>query len=378
MSTLFERYLAASIKKDLQEKMVFVAGPRQVGKTTLAQGLIPNYRQGHPAYLNWDDDVHRKKIRERAWPASEKLIVFDELHKYARWSNMLKGLFDTLREIHSFLVIGSARLDYYRKGGDSLLGRYHFYRLHPLTIPELPSSLKDVDRLLRFGGFPQPFLRANERQLRRWHLSRLSQLVREDLRDLEQVREISLIEQLAEMLPDRAGGVLSIKALSEDLQIDFKTAARWISILENLYYVYRIPPFGAQKIRAVKKEQKLYMWDWSQVPAMGAKFENMVAGHLLKYCHFLEDYEGYRMELQFLRDMDKREIDFVVLRDRKPIFAVECKTGEKKLSPHIRYFESRTSIPKFYQVHLGTTHKTISPKIIILPFEAFCKTQPLV
>jgi predicted AAA+ superfamily ATPase len=257
MSTLSERYLAALIKKDLQDKMVFVAGPRQVGKTTLAQGLIPNYCQGHPAYLNWDDDVHRNKIKERAWPASEKLIVFDELHKYARWRNMLKGLFDTLKEIHSFLVIGSARLDYYGKGGDSLLGRYHFYRLHPLTIPELPSSLKDVNRLLRFGGFPEPFLKANERQLRRWHLSRLSQLVREDLRDLEQVREISLIEQLAEILPGRVGGVLSIKALSEDLQIDFKTAARWISILENLYYVYRIPPFGAQKIRAVKKEQKL-------------------------------------------------------------------------------------------------------------------------
>jgi predicted AAA+ superfamily ATPase len=378
MSTLSERYLTTAIKNDLREKMVFVAGPRQVGKTTLAQKLIGNYSPGHPAYLNWDDDVHRKKIKERAWPATEKLIVFDELHKFARWRNMLKGLFDTLKEIHSFLVIGSARLDYYRKGGDSLLGRYHFYRLHPLTIPELPSSLQDVSRLLRFGGFPEPFLKANERHLRRWHLSRLTQLVKDDLRDLEQVKEISLIEQLAEILPDRVGSVLSVKALSEDLQVDFKTAARWISILENLYYVYRIPPFGSQKIRAVKKEQKLYMWDWSQVPTIGARLENMIAGHLLKYCHFLEDYEGYRMELRFLRDTDKREIDFVVLRDRKPIFAVECKTGEKNLSPHIKYFEARTPIPKFYQVHLGTTHRTISPKIVMLPFETFCEMEPLV
>ena len=378
MSTLPERYLTAAIRNDLREKMVFVAGPRQVGKTTLAQILIGNYSTGHPAYLNWDDDVHRKKIKERAWPSTERLIVFDELHKYARWRNMLKGLFDTLHAIHSFLVIGSARLDYYRKGGDSLLGRYHFYRLHPLSLPELNPSLRDTGRLLQFGGFPEPFLKADERQLRRWHVSRLTQLVKEDLRDLEHVREISLIEQLAEMLPDRVGSVLSIKSLSEDLQIDFKTAARWISILENLYYVYRIPPFGSPKIRAVKKEQKLYMWDWSQVPETGARFENMVAGHLLKYCHFMEDFEGYRMELRFLRDTDRREIDFVVLRNRKPIFAVECKTGEKELSPHIRYFEARTNIPKFYQVHLGRTHRSVSANIHMLPFEAFCEMESLV
>jgi predicted AAA+ superfamily ATPase len=214
--------------------------------------------------------------------------------------------------------------------------------------------------------------------LRRWHLSRLSQLVREDLRDLEQVREISLIEQLAEILPDRVGSILSVKALSEDLQVDFKTASRWISILENLYYAYRVSPFGSPKIRAVKKEQKLYLWDWSQVPSPGERFENMVAGHLLKYCHFLEDYEGHRMELRFLRDTDKREIDFVVLKDKAPVFAVECKTGEKNLSPHIKYFETRTPIPKFYQVHLGTAQRTISPKITMLPFEKFCEIESLV
>ncbi len=377
MSTLQTRYLSAAIQDDLREKMVLVAGPRQVGKTTLAQTLIRGYSKGHPAYLNWDDDVHRKKIKERTWPASESLIVFDELHKYARWRNFLKGLFDTLKETHSFLVIGSARLDYYRKGGDSLLGRYHFYRLHPLTLAELPASLRDLNRLLTFGGFPEPFLKAKERHLRRWHLSRLTQLIKEDLRDLEQVREISLIERLAEALPDRVGSILSIKALGEDLQVDFKTAARWISILENLYYVYRVPPFGSPKIRAVKKEQKLYMWDWSQVPKIGERFENMVAGHLLKYCHFIEDHEGHRMELRFLRDTDKREIDFVVLKDRKPIFAVECKTGETQLSPHIKYFEARTSIPKFYQVHLGTTHRALSSKIMILPFAEFSKLERL-
>lgn len=378
MSNLPIRYLTAAIRDDLREKMVLVAGPRQVGKTTLAQKLIPHYSPGHPAYLNWDDDVHRKKIKERAWPATEKLIVFDEIHKYARWRNMIKGLFDTLRETHAFLVIGSARLDHYRKGGDSLLGRYHFYRLHPLSLPELPSALQDVHKLLRFGGFPEPFLKANERHLRRWHLSRLSKLIKEDLRDLEHVREISLIEQLAEALPDRVGSVLSIKALSEDLQVDFKTAARWISILENLYYAYRVPPFGSPKIRAVKKEQKLYLWDWSQVPTPGARFENMVAGHLLKYCHFLEDHEGYKTELRFLRDTDKREVDFVVLKDRKPIFAVECKTGEKQLSPHIKYFEERTAIPKFYQVHLGRTHRRVSAKSVIVPFDQFCELEQLV
>ncbi|OGQ13776.1 MAG: AAA family ATPase [Deltaproteobacteria bacterium RBG_16_71_12] len=372
------RYLRAAVEDDLRQRMVFIGGPRQVGKTTFAQALLPSYRPGHPAYLNWDDPVSRERLLNRQWPASEPLIILDEVHKYARWRNLLKGLYDTFKGQHRFLVTGSARLDVYRRGGDSLLGRYHYHRMHPLSLPELGHAAGAVDALLRFGGFPEPFLRQSERTLRRWHLERLSRIVREDLVDLERVRELSLVERLAEALPERVGSPLSVKHLARQLEVDFKTARHWIEILERLYFCFRIPPFGATKIRAVKKEQKLYLWDWSQVASPGARLENLVASHLLKWCHYLEDTEGYRMELRFLRDVDRRELDFVVLRDRKPLFAVECKAGERELSPHIPYFAARTPIPTFYQVHLGSTERTPMRGVHILPLEALCRREGLV
>ena len=250
---------------------------------------------------------------------------------------------------------GSARLDHYRRGGDSLQGRYHYYRLHPLTLGELTSdsSPADLDALMQFGGFPEPFLAGNTRTWRRWQRERQSRVLYEDLRDLENVREVALVELLAEALPDRVGSPLSIRSLSEDLQVAHETAARWLAILENLFSCFRIPPFGAPRIRAVKKETKLYLWDWSQVPGKGPRFENLVACHLLKYCHLLEDTQGYRMELRFVRDTDRREIDFVVIRDNEPLFAVECKSGEGSPSRAIEYFRQRTPIENFYQVHLG-------------------------
>ena len=381
MSTLLMtgvRSVSSLIRQDLKEKMVFLGGPRQVGKTTLAQSLIKNFVTGHPAYLNWDDQEHRSIILSKSWPSNQKLIVFDEIHKFARWRNLVKGFYDTQKTNHSFLITGSARLDYYRKGGDSLLGRYRYYRLHPFSISELNYDKDALKNLLFFGGFPEPLFRQNERTLRRWHLERLGRLIEDDLRGLERVREVSLVERLAEALPDRVGSPLSVKNLSEDLQVDFKTAENWITILENLYYAYRIPPFGAPKIRAVKKEQKLYLWDWSQIQNPGARFENLVGSHLLKYCHFLEDTEGHRMELRFIRDTDRREIDFVVIKDRKPLFAVECKSGENSISRHIGYFAARTDIPAFYQVHQGKKDFGQEKTGRVLPFAVFCKELKLV
>ncbi len=381
MSTLLtnERYLAPAIIEDLKRKMVFIGGPRQVGKTTFAQTLLPNFIVGlHPAYLNWDDREHREKILKKIWPSSERLVVFDEIHKYAKWRNLIKGFYDTQKSIHSFLVTGSARLDHYRKGGDSLLGRYHYYRMHPFSLGELKYEKDALETLIKFGGFPEPLSRQDDRTLRRWHLERLSRLIEDDLRSLEQVRELSLLERLAHALPERIGSPLSIKNLAEDLDVDFKTANRWITILENLYFAYRIPPYGAPRIRAVKKEQKLYLWDWSQVPSAGARFENLVASHLLKYCHYKEDTEGFRMELRFLRDTDRREIDFVVIKDKKPIFAVECKSGDRNLSPNIKYFAERTNIPSFFQVHLGDRDFGDSKTGRVMPFRILCKEQGLV
>lgn len=377
MSKIQKRYLEEHIVNDLKEKMVFLGGPRQVGKTTLAQGLLSNYQDGHPGYLNWDDDIHQQMIKNREWPKSQKLIVLDEIHKFKKWRNFIKGLYDTLKSTHSFLVTGSARLDHFRKGGDSLLGRYFYYRLHPYSWPEVQHQENAMDRLLKFGGFPEPYGQADERNLRRWHIQRLSRLIRTDLKDWEDVRDLDKIYSLAEELPNRVGSPLSINSLAGDIGADFKTINRWLEVLSSLYYCYRIPPFGSSKIRAVKKEQKLYLYDWSQVEAPGFRFENMVASHLLKYCHFQEDVHGHKMELRFLRDTDKREVDFVVLKAKKPIFAVECKTGEKSVSPHLHYFKDRTSIPHFYQVHLGTKSRQIDDRISLLPFKDFCKLVDL-
>ena len=380
---VLDRYLRAEIAEALGSKMVFVGGPRQVGKTLLALSLLTPSTERHAGYLNWDDPKVRPTLRLGQLPPGESLIVLDEIHKYARWRNLVKGLYDTEKSARRILVTGSARLDHYRKGGDSLAGRYRYFRLHPFSLREFAESAdgtaptrEHLSALLKFGGFPEPLLERSERKLRLWQRQRMTRVVHEDLRDLERVREISLVEQLTDLLPNKVGSPLSIKSIREDLQVDHKTAERWVSILENLYVCFRVPPFGAKRIRAVKKEQKLYLWDWSMVPEAGPRFENLVASQLLKYCHWQEDVEGYRMELRFLRDTDRREVDFVVLRDRKPIFAVECKSGDKAASAAARYFAERTSIPVFYQVHLGE-RSFQSGKIVVLPFAVFCEHMKL-
>ena len=211
-----------------------------------------------------------------------------------------------------------------------------------------------------------------------WSRERLHRIVNDDIRDLENLREYSNIETLAETIPSRVASPLSIQSLAEDLEVNFRTAERWLQILEKVYFCYRILPFGAPKVRAVKKEKKVYLWDWSSCETDGARFENFVASHLLKYGHFLEDTEGEVMELRFLRDHEKREIDFVVIKNGKPLFGVECKAGERTLSPHVRYFRERTSIPFFYQVHLGSKDFYAEKNVRILPFLTFCSEIGLV
>ena len=373
-STKLARYLRPHVDDDLKQKMVFVGGPRQVGKTTLALDILGSVDRNHPAYLNCDDLHARRQLLAAEFPSGESLLVFDELHKFPRWRNLIKGLYDTQGDTTAILVTGSARLDHFRKGGDSLQGRYHYYRLHPFSLNEIASEPNsgDLDDLLKFGGFPEPLLTGNTRMWRRWQRERISCVVYEDLRDLERVREVALVELLAETLPDKVGSPLSINNLAKDLQVAHETVNRWLEILENLYVCFRILPFGAPRIRAVKKEAKLYLWDWSQVPGKGERFENLVASHLLKYCHFVEDTEGFKMELRYIRDTDRREVDFVVMREREPLFAVECKSGPKSPSRAIKYFRERTDISSFYQVHLSD-RDYVSNGTRVLPFTTFCR-----
>ena len=257
-------------------------------------------------------------------------------------------------------------------------GRYRYLRLHPFSVGEAKlTTLGDVKSLMKFGGFPEPFLAQSERDQRLWCKERLYRIVNDDIGQIESLKDYSRLEVLAEALNSRVGSLLSLKSLEEDLQVSQKTVAHWVEILERIYYVFRIYPFGAPKIRALKKTAKAYLWDWGEVEAEGARFENMVASHLLKFCHYLEDTEGEKMELRYLRDTDQREVDFVVVKNKKPLFAVECKTGEKNVSKSILYFKSRTSIPVFYQVHMGSTDYLSADGVRVLPFHLFCKELDL-
>jgi uncharacterized protein len=356
------RYLHAQIEADLREKMVFLGGPRQVGKTTLSREVIPTAE----GYLSWDIPAHRERILRRTLPDTDAW-VFDELHKYRRWRNYLKGVYDEFHHQRRILVTGSARLDLYRFGGDSLQGRYHLLRLHPLSVAELGTrSSSDVETLLQLGGFPEPFLKGSAARARRWSVEYRSRLIREEVTSLESVRDLGALEQLMLALPERVGSPLSRNALREDLQLNHQTVSRWLDIFERLYAIFRLAPFGAPRLRAVKQEQKHYHYDWSVVPDEAARFENMVASHLLKWINFQLDTEGRELELRYFRDVDGREVDFVVVERRKPILMVEAKLTAGALSPSLRYLKQRFPKTDAYQVHLRGSHDSVTTEQIRL------------
>ncbi len=363
---LKNRYLTQYIVDDLKDKMVFVGGPRQVGKTTLCRNFVATHFRNH-AYYNWDNRADRRTITSAVWPGDTELLIFDEIHKFRQWKRLIKGEYDKFKDMFKFLVTGSARLDLYRRGGDSLQGRYHYYRLHPFTLAEIEgisykpavndeipigeSSFHDTMIVLdRFGGFPEPVTKQSERQLRRWHNEKIERMFREDILDVRSIRDVGNMKLLSDILPLRVGSLLSLNSVREDLEVSHRAVSSWMDILEAFYYHFRIFPYTAKKIKSLKKEPKLFLWDWSEVEDEGARFENLIASHLLKYVHFITDYEGYKAELFYLRDVDKREVDFLVTINGKPWFAVEAKLNNVKASPSLFYFQDRLSIPYIYQV----------------------------
>lgn len=346
VASMLKRYLVQQISKDLERKMVFVGGPRQVGKTTLAKTFLID-PQG---YLNWDVPEHRERILKKEIPTTP-LWVFDEIHKYHGWRNFLKGLYDSKSSLQQILVTGSARLDYYRYTGDSLQGRYHYLRMHPLSVAELKmTTQKELMSLLELGGFPEPYFSGSSIEARRWSREYRTRLIREDLVALERVQDLGNIELLSLRLPDLVGSPLSINALREDLRLSHKTVATWIDILERLYAIFRIPPFGSPLIRAVKKEQKHYQFDWTLVSDLPLRFENLVACGLLKWVHFQQDTLGKDMKLCYFRDIDRREVDFVITEESKPTIFIECKWDDAPISPALKYLKTRFPLAQGYQI----------------------------
>jgi predicted AAA+ superfamily ATPase len=381
------RYLDAPVQEDLPRKMVFLAGPRQVGKTTLARGILSTLGAG--TYLSWDSREDRAEIRAARWPGGEALVVLDELHKWRGWKGWLKGEFDKHRERLRFLVTGSARLDVYRRGGDSLQGRYHHYRLHPFSAGEaLGASPKTpepgaeievraaahgdvVDTLMERGGFPEPFLGGSTRVHRRWQKERLERFFREDVRDLEPIRDLGSLQILADLLPERVGSPLSLNALREDLDASHRAVSHWMDVLERLYHVFRVPPFVSPRVRALKKMPKAYLWDPTLVAGEGPRFEGLVAAHLLKLCHLLEDRDGHAAALHYLRDRDGREVDFLVTVNRKPWFAVEAKLSATRVDPSLAYFKERLRIPWVYQVTRTGSRDFVEDGVRTVPADRF-------
>lgn len=396
--TTINRRIEDVIKKDLERKMVLLAGPRQCGKTTLAKTLLEKTKG---AYYSWDIDEHKKIVRSNEIDLSAKLWVFDELHKYKYWRNWLKGTFDLHRDKHKILVTGSARLDLYSRGGDSLQGRYYFHRLHPFTlseilkigvnnlekIPEIEvevnsnSAKKVLNDLLQFGGFPEPFCLASEQEAARWRLNYGARLIREDIRDLEKVFNLDKMEVLYEHLPLTVGSVLSINSLREDLEVNFRTVKNWIDIFERNYVCFRIPPFGSTKIKAVKKESKLYFWDWGHIEKKAARYENLIAMHLLRLCHWITDVYGQKAELRYFRDVRGREVDFVVIKKGIPWIAVEVKESDTTLDSNLKYLLDKVKIPFAFQVYFNGDKFKRLPNINgcivhILPAHIFLANLP--
>lgn len=336
-----KRYLEKHILKDLEEKIVFLSGPRQVGKTTLSRQLLPSY-----AYLNYDSASDRNTMKLQEWDRDVQLIVFDELHKMKKWKSWIKGIYDTEGIKPSILVTGSARLQTYQKGDDSLAGRFFSYRLHPLTVKEIFNYLGEkpkvaVEKMIRTGGFPEPYLKGEETFAKRWRRTHTDTIIREDLLDLEKVRDIKSVEILIDLLKSRVGSPVSYTSLANDLQVSIHTIKHWLQILENLYVIFPVRPYSKNIARSILKESKYYLYDTGAVEGpLGAKLENLVACSLLRELHFIEDTTGSKVALNYLRDKEKREVDFLIMIDNRPVQMIEVKVSDDKFSSALFRFKN--------------------------------------
>ena len=353
-----------------QRQMAMVSGPRQVGKTTTCRSLAD-------AYLNWDNGDDRALILRGPSAVAERLgfqrlrtsppaVLFDELHKFGKWKQFLKGFFDTYAGQTRILITGSSRMDVYRRGGDSLMGRYFLYRMHPFTVAEtVQQNLPDGDRIVRsprpiskddfsalwtHGGYPEPFVKRDIRFTRRWRTLRMQQLLREDARDMTQIQQLGQLETLATLLSARSGRQLVYSSLAAEVQASVDTIRRWIATLSGLQMGFLVRPWHRNVSRSLRKEPKWFLRDWSGIDDPGARAETFIACHLLKAVEGWTDLGLGAFELGYLRDKEQREVDFVVVRDGKPWFLVEAKSNDDRLSPALKCFQDQLNAPLAFQV----------------------------
>ena len=371
-----DRLYSAVISNHLKEydQMAFIAGPRQVGKTTISTQICQEAE--YCKYYNWDKTSDRRIILAgeeevvKELPIDvilekQPLIVFDEIHKYKNWKNFLKGFIDEFKGRLKIIVTGSAKLNIVRRGGDSLMGRYFLYRIHPLSIREVlstslpkseistPQKIDDdqFDALFRFGGFPEPFIKQTTQFYNRWQLLRREQMLKEDITSGENIQDLGQLEVLAELLKHQATKQTKYTELAKKVRVADTTVRRWIKILESYFYCFSLKPWTKNISRSLLKEPKIFLWDWSVIEDYGAKIENFVACHLLKAVHYWQDMGFGTYELFFIRDKDKREVDFLIVKNAKPWILIEVKSNAKeKLSQNLKHFHDQLNTPYAFQL----------------------------
>lgn len=397
---MLERLMYKSIWEQLSgdKHMIFLSGPRQSGKTTLGKMIAEGYANN--LYFNWDVPRSKSQLVNNPFffedlprkDDSTPLVLLDEIHKYRQWKNYLKGVYDTFHESFLFLVMGSGRMDIYQRGGDSLAGRYFQFRLWPFTLAELaekrvsfneffedPLAVVSEDseeletiwrRLERFSGFPEPYLSAKPTTFRRWSDSYSGRLLREDVRDLTGVRLVDDMEILYSLLPSKIGSPLSVNSLSEDLHVAYNTVKSWISVLERFYMLFSIPTWTPRIVRAIRKESKAYLYNYALIDDPAARFENMVALELLRAVSNWNDIGYGRFSLHFLRDKEKREADFLIANDRKPLLMIETKLSDGKASTDLLRFQKQLKVPAVQLVGEGNEFRLLTnedQKLLIAP-----------
>lgn len=349
----------------LGKRMLFLSGPRQVGKTTLVQSKLCTQPK---AYFNWDARQVRiafQKNPEFFAGTTAKWICFDEIHKRPKWKDILKGIYDVYKDQYRFVITGSARLDTFKKSGDSLVGRYFHTQLFPLNLPDFvkndfqlpkqPENLikwsqdlkdaRELDDLLQLGGFPEPFFSGRESFWNRWSQNHTDLILTEDLRDLTRVIEVDKIETLLEMMQPSIGQLISNHRLAQDLETTHNSIKRWLQILNKLQLIFSVSPYSNHIRKAYKKEKKWYFMDWKK--SENNLFENYIACSLYRAVRLYNDRFGEKMSLHFIRTHNGTEVDFLICRHKKPWLLIEVKEGQPEVSKAIHRFTEEFNIPCF-------------------------------
>ena len=341
-----ERKQTNRILQDLNKKIVFLVGPRQVGKTWLAKKIAESF--DNSVYLNYDHLEDRELIYKEAWLESTELLILDELHKMPNWKNYIKGVYDTKLKHLKILVTGSARLNAFRQVGDSLAGRFFLSRLLPFSPAELINTKysTNLDRFLERGSFPEPFLADSSQDADRWRMHYIDSLLRDDIFEFDKVADIKAIRLVFELLRSKVGSPISCKSIAEDVGVSPHTVKKYIQIFEELYIIFRITPYSKNIARSLLKEPKIYFFDVGLVKGdIGAKLENLVAVCFLKHCYAKEDYEGKAFPLHYLRTKDGREVDFALVQEDNVKQLIEVKYKEKNIDPNLVWFHNKYALP---------------------------------